>query len=110
MTTKTVVTPDVARDPHARAEEALLWIECAPDKGKTAFVEGIHYTARQCFLKALALDASSSRGWNGLGSTLTDGETVEVNGSNYTEQQCYLQAVTCDVQCHDAWCNLGSVV
>merc|ERR1712086_532049 len=102
---------ELEQDPQVRSEEsqAEAWTALGVAGGAT--VEGVHYSGKQCFDKAVKLNAKSPATWTHLG--IEQGaapkleHTPQQTADQYSQTQCFEKALELDPTYLYAWTYLG---
>eukprot|EP00756_Hemistasia_phaeocysticola_P008755 Hpha_TRINITY_DN14714_c0_g2::TRINITY_DN14714_c0_g2_i3::g.102788::m.102788 len=83
---------------------AEAWNDLGFNGGDEVAVDGVKYTARQCYEKAVEVDPEYATAWNNLGYE----GGGKVNGKRFSKKACYIQSLTIDPTNSSAWSSLGS--
>eukprot|EP00758_Cryptobia_borreli_P007642 Tbor_TRINITY_DN5317_c3_g4::TRINITY_DN5317_c3_g4_i4::g.4574::m.4574 len=92
-------------------KEAVWWINLGISVGShVATIDGVQYTAVECFTMAVKLDESYSEGWHNLGNCLKPDEKAIIKYRDYSKRQCYIKALELDASNIRVWTNLGKIL
>jgi tetratricopeptide (TPR) repeat protein len=69
-----------------------------------------HLSESELYIRAVTLDPTLARGWNGLACTICGDMVATVGNEQLTEFECLQRALQCDPTLYAAWFNLSEAV
>ena len=92
---KDIYNTKMAVEKHITVE-GLHLLACKMTKDYVVTINGIAYTQKDCYTKALEIDPQYAHSFYNLGVLLAVDETVTINGTDYTKKDCFIKATEMD--------------